>query len=86
VNCRVMEEKLFPRPAVAGVLKQGYIEARLHVDGGPALQENKRLQAELTKSVALPFFLAYDPSERKVLRKTAGLRPEDKFIAFLKGE
>jgi hypothetical protein len=36
--------------------------------------------------VALPFFLAYDPSERKVLRKTAGLRPEDKFIAFLKGE
>jgi hypothetical protein len=80
-----MEEKIFPRPAVAGILKEGYIEARLHVDGGPALQENKRLQAELTRSVALPFFLAYDPAERKVLRKTAGLRPEDKFRAFLEG-
>jgi hypothetical protein len=81
-----MEEKLFPRPAVAGILKQGWIEARLHTDGGPAVAENKRLQTELTRSVALPFFLAYDPVERKVLRKTAGLRPEDKFTAFLKGE
>lgn len=81
-----MEEKIFPRPAVADVLKAKYIEARLHTDGGPALQQNLKLQQELTKSLALPFYLVYDPQTATVLRKTAGLRPEDKFLAFLKGE
>ncbi len=81
-----MEEKIFPRPAVADVLKAKYIEARLHTDGGPALAQNLKLQQELTKSLALPFYLVYDPQTSTVLRKTAGLRPEDKFVAFLKGE
>lgn len=81
-----MEEKIFPRPAVAGILKDKYIEARLHTDGGPAKERNRQLQAELAKSVALPFYVVYDPRTGSILRKTAGLKPEAGFAAFLAGE
>jgi len=80
-----MEEKIFPRPAVAGELTENFIEARLHTDGGPAVDRNKELQQEMTRSVANPIYVIVDPKTGKALRKKAGLIPEDKFLLFLRG-
>ncbi len=80
-----MEEKVFPRPAVAGELKQGFIEARLHTDGGPAEERNKELQRELTGSVANPIYVIVDPKTGKPLRRKVGLVPEENFLQFLRG-
>lgn len=81
-----MEEKLFPKPAVAGALKKNYIEARLHTDGGPREAENRKLQEEKAGSPANPYYVIIDPKTGKVLRKKAGLIPEAKFLEFLRVE
>lgn len=80
-----MEEKIFPRPAVAGELGSNFIEARLHTDGGPAVDHNKQLQKEMTGSVANPIYVIVDPKTGKSLRKKAGLVPEADFLLFLRG-
>lgn len=80
-----MEEKIFPRPAVAAELKRNFIEARLHTDGGPAVQRNKDLQRELTRSVALPYYVVVDPESGAPLRKKAGLLSEAVFLELLQG-
>ena len=86
-----MEEGIFPLPAVAGELKEKFIEARLHTDGESRLDEktnarNKQLQEEMTKSKANPYFVIYDPVNGKVLRKKAGMLFESKFLEFLRGK
>lgn len=52
-----MEEGFFRKPAVAGVLEERFVEARLHTDF-PELAE---LQLEMTQSKALPIYLVVDP-------------------------
>lgn len=80
-----MEEKIFPRPAVAEELQKHFVEARLHTDGGPAKERNKVLQHDMTRSVANPIYVVVDPKTGKILRKKAGLIPEDDFLLFLRG-
>jgi len=80
-----MEEKVFPLPAVAGELQSGFIEARLHTDGGPSVDRNKQLQQEMTRSVANPIYVIVDPKTGKVIRKKAGLIREADFLLFLRG-
>lgn len=80
-----MEEKVFPLPAVAEALQKGFIEARLHTDGGPAVDRNKELQQEMTRSVANPIYVIVDPRTGEVLRKKAGLIREGDFLLFLRG-
>jgi hypothetical protein len=76
----MMEEKVFPSPAVAGEL-EGWVEARLHTDGPPREEQNRALQERLTKasgerSVATPIYLFLDPEDERVLvRKDGGLKP-----------
>lgn len=80
-----MEEKVFPRPAVAEELQKNYIEARLHTDGGPAVEHNKQLQKDMTRSVALPIYVIIDTKTGQPLRKKAGLMKEADFLLFLRG-
>lgn len=80
-----MEEKVFPLPAVAEALRNGFIEARLHTDGGPAMDRNKELQKEMTRSVANPIYVIVDPKTGQPLRKKAGLIREADFLLFLRG-
>ncbi len=58
-----MEEHVFRAPAVAGKLRQGFVEARLHTDGvnDPVYDGIRRLQLELTGSKATPIYLVIDP-------------------------
>jgi thiol:disulfide interchange protein DsbD len=81
-----MEEKIFPRPAVARELKENLIEARLHNDGGPRMEENRKLQDEKAGSRAAPIYLIIDPKTGETLRKKAGVMTEVKFLEFLRGK
>ena len=79
-----MEEKVFPRPAVAAELEK-YVEARLHTDGGPREQENKDLQKSMTGSLANPIYAIVDTKTGRKLRVKAGLMSTETFVAFLRG-
>ncbi|MBL8862307.1 MAG: thioredoxin family protein [Planctomycetes bacterium] len=85
INCRLMEENVFPLPAVRDALARGFVEARLHTDGGPAEARNKELQRELTGSVANPIYVVVDPRSGTALRKKAGFAKEETFLQFLRG-
>ena len=83
-----MEEKVFPRAAVAAELEH-YIEARLHTDHGDRSKkaEARRLQKELTNSVANPYYVTIDPSSEEKLDSFEGatLLNDQPFIDFLRG-
>ena len=81
-----MEEKIFPRPAVARELQEGFIEARLHNDGGPRMEENRTLQKEKAGSLASPNYLIVDPRSGETLRRRAGVMTESTFHEFLRGK
>ena len=76
---------MFPLPAVAGELRSGFIEARLHYDKGPRQEENVKLQLELGKSRANPIYVIYDPATGQPLRKKAGRLSPDELIQLLRG-
>jgi hypothetical protein len=82
-----MEEKVFHLPAVAGVLKESYIEARLHTDGEgkPAYDQARKLQKELTQSIANPIYVVIDPPTGKAVHRFDGADPGgERFEAFLR--
>ena len=81
-----MEEKIFPRPAVARELQEKFIEARLHNDGGARMEENRALQKEKAGSLASPIYLIIDPKTGATLRKRAGVMTESRFLEFLRGQ
>ena len=82
-----MEQKVFRRPAVAGILVKDFVEARLHTDTGDKLARAHilELQKELSGSVANPFYVTMDPRSGKVLGKYAGatLADDSPFVEFL---
>ena len=57
----MMEKNVFPLPAVAGILNESYIEARLHADGDVNIEQIRELQMELAQSVATPFYVVVNP-------------------------
>ncbi len=64
-----MENNIFVEPAVAGVLTQNYVEARLHTDSHddllrPLIQEQ---QLELQGGIGLPFYIVMEPASRRKL-------------------
>jgi len=78
-----MEEKIFRKPAVAGVL-QNYVEARLHTDGKEHIDRILELQSELTGSVATPVYVVIDPvGEQKRLTFEGATYDENVFREFL---
>lgn len=88
---------MFPRPAVAGILQQGFVEARLHVDVPNTLSQqqfaaNKAVRQRLVgDNTAMPWYVIVDPSTGRALRET-GLSGggadawEQLFLRFLRGE
>ena len=81
VNCRMMEQSVFPEPSVRAELR-GMVEARLHNDGEHK-DPIKALQLEMTGSYATPIYLVVDPSTRRILGKQEGARSAEVFRRFL---
>jgi hypothetical protein len=79
----MMEEKIFRRPAVAGVL-QGFVEARLHNDTGPSVRETVEREKKLVDSIGTPTYVVIDPKTGKVLNVQQGPSTSEKFIEFLR--
>ena len=79
-----MEGTVLPTPAVAGVLKAGFVEARLHCDLGDHAEENKAIQDRLTGSIALPIYAIVDPATEEVLGVKEGFSLKEDFAAFLR--
>lgn len=79
-----MEGTVLPTPAVAGVLKPDFVEARLHCDLGEHAEANKVIQDRLTGSIALPVYAVVDPVTEKVLGVKEGFSLKEDFAAFLR--
>jgi len=87
-----MEKKFLPKPAVAGLLKEHYIEARLHTDrkSVPQLDRILEVQKKFAGSEALPVYVTVDPETERLLGKYEGSQPaqfaseEEAYIRFLK--
>ena len=62
-----MEKRIFPRPAVAGALRDGFIESRLHMDARVVPEQFVKLQAEHSGTVATPTYVVIDPATGKKL-------------------
>ncbi len=75
---------MFPNPAVAGILNQHYVEARLHTDGDTNLDYILALQEELIGSVANPIYVLIDPANGTKLARLQGKRPLTRFTDFLR--
>ena len=80
-----MEEKVFPAGAVAPVLEESFIEARLHTD----IPENKSLldlQLDMTGSLARPIYVVEDPAtgQRAMSEMKAAFLGAERFAEFLR--
>ena len=82
----MMEEKVFRLPAVAGVLEERFVEARLHTDHARKGKENRARQQEMTGSIAQPIYLVIDPKTGAAHGRQDGATTGDqvpRFIEFL---
>jgi hypothetical protein len=89
-----MEGKVFPRPAVADLMNEELVEARLHTDVQSTLSEeqfarNRQLQTELAGTKANPYFVIVDPDTGEALA-SGGLTGSwnewpDLWVAFVEG-
>ena len=72
MNCRILEGKTFELPAVAGILSNNFVEARLHTDGDADArrERNRKLQKRFASSIANPWLVLVDP--RDVPRRRPG--------------
>jgi thiol:disulfide interchange protein DsbD len=81
--CRNMEENVFPTPEVRKVLGRYYVEARLHTDAGPRMDEFRALEQELADTVANPVYVILDPADGSTKGQKAGFSGASTFARFL---
>lgn len=67
-----MEDKVFPSPAVAELMQQHFVEARVHTDAQNTLSDaqfaaNKKAQSEIAGTIANPYFVVVDAKSGKKL-------------------
>lgn len=83
-----MEEKVFPGGAVASLLEQNFVEARIHTDHQEKGYKNRLLQQQMVGFVAAPYYLVLDPNTGLVLgrHELSGAQAGwgEKLEAFLK--
>lgn len=80
-----MEQSVFRTPAVAGLLEERFVEARLHNDGKHK-EAIRQLQEEMTRSKATPIYLIVDPATGEQHGRMDGAtldRSGDEFRDFL---
>ena len=76
-----MEEKVFPDPAVAEILSEKFIEARIHTDHDELGEANRARQLEMTNSVAQPIYLLLDPENKEAERLRRKAHDDEKKAA-----
>jgi hypothetical protein len=82
-----MESKVFRLPTVGGILREKFVEARLHNDDHShpeVIEYVNKLQDELAKNRATPYYLVIDPKTGQQLGVFPG--PDiggEQFLKFL---
>lgn len=78
-----MEDGVFHRPAVAGILEDRFVEARLHVD----YPRNMQREIEMVGSNAQPIYVVMDPHDESLHARFEGAvgpgQTQQDFIDFL---
>jgi hypothetical protein len=79
-----MENKTFRAPAVAGLLREKFVEARLHTDGEePVHDEIRTLRDQLTSgNLTTPIYIVMDPVTGAQIGRLNGAF-EDRFIRMI---
>jgi thiol:disulfide interchange protein DsbD len=82
-NCHWMKANMFTKPEINGVMKN-MVLVDLYTDGTDAAsQANQKLEEEKFQTVAIPFYVLYDPNQN-VLATFPGLtRKPQEYLAFL---
>ncbi|HTP33765.1 MAG TPA: thioredoxin family protein, partial [Candidatus Acidoferrales bacterium] len=82
-NCHWMKANMFTRPEIAAALKN-FVLVELYTDGSDAASdENQKLEVELFKTVAIPYYAILDP-DGKVVASFPGLTKEPaEYLGFL---
>lgn len=87
-----MEEKIFPSPAVAGLMQRFIVESRQHTDSQNTLTAeqfaaNKKAQKEISGTIANPYFVVVDPKSGKQIGRhelsSTWTQWEAEWVAFL---
>jgi len=82
-NCHWMKANMFTKPEIGGVMKN-MVLVDLYTDGTDAASEaNQKLEEGTFKTIAIPFYVLYDPNQN-VLATFPGLtRKPEEYLAFL---
>jgi thiol:disulfide interchange protein len=83
-NCHWMKANMFPRPEIAGQLKD-FVLLDLYTDGTDSVSEqNQQLEEKRFGTVAIPFYAIVDPDERVIASFPGLTRNAREFSNFLK--
>ena len=83
-NCHWMKANMFPRPEIAGLLKD-FVLVDLYTDGTDAVSEqNQQFEDQRFHTVAIPYYAIIDPDERVIAQFPGLTRDPAKFASFLK--
>jgi thiol:disulfide interchange protein len=82
-NCHWMKANMFTKPEVGGIMKN-MVLVDLYTDGTDAASEaNQKLEETKFQTIAIPFYVLYDPNQN-VLATFPGLtRKPEEYISFL---
>ncbi|HUA21407.1 MAG TPA: cytochrome c biogenesis protein CcdA [Bryobacteraceae bacterium] len=83
-NCHWMKANMFPRPEIAGLLKD-FVLVDLYTDGTDAVSEqNQQLEESKFATVAIPYYAILDPDEHVIATFPGLTRNVAEFSGFLK--
>jgi len=83
-NCHWMKANMFPRPEIAGLLRD-FVLVDLYTDGTDAASEqNQHLEEKRFGTVAEPYYAIVDPEERTIATFPGLTRKASEFVSFLK--
>jgi thiol:disulfide interchange protein DsbD len=82
-NCHWMKANMFTRPEIAGVMKD-MVLVDLYTDGEDAeSQANQALENGEFHTIAIPFYVIYDPDKKVVATFPSQTRDAARYLAFL---
>jgi thiol:disulfide interchange protein len=82
-NCHWMKANMFTRPEIAGIMKD-MVLVDLYTDGEDAeSQANQALENGEFHTIAIPFYVIYDPDKKVVATFPSQTRDTARYLAFL---
>lgn len=83
-NCKWMKANMFPRPEIAGAVKD-FLLVELYTDGSDAESErNQQLQQQKFGTIAIPFYAILDGDEKVIATFPGITKKPEEFLSFLK--